>query len=122
MVDRFSNQLTNVRLHCCISMKPMRSSAIRSIRASLGKRGLLGSRRMTQPQRPRLPDATALAALPSDGGSAWNRLVFERSPYLLQHAANPVDWRPWGDEAFDAARRENKPVFLSIGVFAGATR
>ena len=70
---------------------------------------------MTQPQRPRLPDATALAALPSDGGSAWNRLVFERSPYLLQHAANPVDWRPCGDEAFDAARRENKPVFLSIG-------
>jgi uncharacterized protein YyaL (SSP411 family) len=44
-----------------------------------------------------------------------NRLATERSPYLLQHANNPVDWRPWGDEAFDAARREDKPIFLSIG-------
>ena len=44
-----------------------------------------------------------------------NRLAHERSPYLLQHAGNPVDWYPWGDEAFDAARREDKPIFLSIG-------
>src|SRR3954447_25799450 len=44
-----------------------------------------------------------------------NRLARERSPYLLQHAANPVDWYPWGDEAFDKAKRENKPIFLSIG-------
>jgi uncharacterized protein YyaL (SSP411 family) len=44
-----------------------------------------------------------------------NRLAAERSPYLLQHAANPVDWYPWGDEAFEKARRENKPIFLSIG-------
>src|SRR5262249_18544131 len=44
-----------------------------------------------------------------------NRLARERSPYLLQHAANPVDWYPWGDEAFDKARREDKPIFLSIG-------
>ena len=44
-----------------------------------------------------------------------NRLAQERSPYLLQHAANPVDWYPWGDEAFEKARRENKPIFLSIG-------
>ncbi len=44
-----------------------------------------------------------------------NRLASEHSPYLLQHKDNPVDWRPWGDEAFDAARRENKPIFLSIG-------
>lgn len=44
-----------------------------------------------------------------------NRLASEQSPYLLQHAANPVDWYPWGDEAFDLARTENKPVFLSIG-------
>ena len=44
-----------------------------------------------------------------------NRLAAEHSPYLLQHKDNPVDWRPWGDEAFDLARRENKPVFLSIG-------
>jgi uncharacterized protein YyaL (SSP411 family) len=44
-----------------------------------------------------------------------NRLVFESSPYLQQHAYNPVNWYPWGDEAFTAARRENKPIFLSIG-------
>jgi uncharacterized protein YyaL (SSP411 family) len=44
-----------------------------------------------------------------------NRLASEKSPYLLQHAANPVDWYPWGDEAFEKAKREDKPVFLSIG-------
>ncbi|MDH4036539.1 MAG: thioredoxin domain-containing protein [Candidatus Krumholzibacteria bacterium] len=50
---------------------------------------------------------------PSD--STRNRLALEKSPYLLQHASNPVDWYPWGDEAFEVAKRENKPVFLSIG-------
>jgi uncharacterized protein YyaL (SSP411 family) len=44
-----------------------------------------------------------------------NRLAGERSPYLLQHADNPVDWYPWGREAFDRARAEDKPIFLSIG-------
>ena len=44
-----------------------------------------------------------------------NRLAQEKSPYLLQHAHNPVDWLAWGDEAFAKARRENKPIFLSIG-------
>jgi uncharacterized protein len=44
-----------------------------------------------------------------------NRLAHERSPYLLQHASNPVDWFPWGDEAFAAARDHDKPIFLSIG-------
>ena len=44
-----------------------------------------------------------------------NRLARERSPYLLQHKDNPVDWHPWGDEAFERARREDKPIFLSIG-------
>src|SRR5215207_3980838 len=44
-----------------------------------------------------------------------NRLARERSPYLLQHANNPVDWFAWGDEAFERARREDKPIFLSIG-------
>jgi uncharacterized protein YyaL (SSP411 family) len=44
-----------------------------------------------------------------------NRLARERSPYLLQHANNPVDWYPWGDEAFARARAEDKPIFLSIG-------
>jgi uncharacterized protein YyaL (SSP411 family) len=44
-----------------------------------------------------------------------NRLSGERSPYLLQHADNPVEWWPWGADAFEAARREHKPIFLSIG-------
>jgi hypothetical protein len=44
-----------------------------------------------------------------------NRLAHEKSPYLLQHAHNPVDWYPWGEEAFARARRENKPIFLSVG-------
>ena len=44
-----------------------------------------------------------------------NRLASEQSPYLLQHKNNPVDWYPWGDEAFARARAENKPIFLSIG-------
>lgn len=47
-----------------------------------------------------------------------NRLIHEKSPYLLQHAHNPVDWFPWGEEAFKKALRENKPVFLSIGYAA----
>ena len=44
-----------------------------------------------------------------------NRLLNEKSPYLRQHAENPVDWYPWGEEAFEKARREEKPVFLSVG-------
>jgi hypothetical protein len=44
-----------------------------------------------------------------------NRLAYETSPYLLQHAENPVDWHPWGEEAFRKAKKEDKPVFLSIG-------
>jgi uncharacterized protein YyaL (SSP411 family) len=47
-----------------------------------------------------------------------NRLIHETSPYLLQHAHNPVDWYPWGAEAFDKARREDKPILLSIGYSA----
>ena len=44
-----------------------------------------------------------------------NRLINETSPYLLQHAYNPVDWYPWSDEAFERAKKEDKPIFLSIG-------
>jgi uncharacterized protein YyaL (SSP411 family) len=46
---------------------------------------------------------------------APNSLIHEKSPYLLQHAHNPVDWHAWSDETFELARRQNKPVFLSIG-------
>src|SRR5580692_9992869 len=44
-----------------------------------------------------------------------NRLIHEKSPYLLQHAHNPVDWYAWGEEAFEKSKKENKPIFLSIG-------
>ncbi len=51
------------------------------------------------------------------GHAYTNRLIHEKSPYLLLHAHNPVDWYPWGEEAFAKARRENKPIFLSIGYY-----
>jgi len=53
--------------------------------------------------------------LDGDAPKFTNRLILESSPYLLQHAHNPVDWRPWGDEVFEEARRLERPVFLSIG-------
>jgi len=60
-----------------------------------------------------------VSALPPDSKTEThqhtNRLINEKSPYLLQHAHNPVNWYPWSDEAFEKARKENKPVFLSIG-------
>ena len=46
-----------------------------------------------------------------------NRLIAEKSPYLLQHAHNPVDWYPWGDEAFEKARADSKPIFFSAGTY-----
>ncbi len=60
-------------------------------------------------------DFPEISTIPPDGGEEFNRLVFTSSPYLLQHARNPVDWYPWGEEAFTRAREEDKPVFLSIG-------
>ena len=51
-------------------------------------------------------------------GPWCNRLVLERSPYLLQHADNPVDWLPWGEDAFAEAARRDVPIFLSIGYAA----
>jgi uncharacterized protein YyaL (SSP411 family) len=60
--------------------------------------------------------ASPMSHTPSDRRP--NRLIHESSPYLLQHAYNPVDWRPWGDEAFAAARAEEKPIFLSVGYSA----
>ncbi len=55
------------------------------------------------------------SSMPKDGGADFNRLIFADSPYLLQHAENPVHWYQWGEEAFAKARAEDKPVFLSIG-------
>jgi len=66
-----------------------------------------------------LPRAALLAAAAvlafEAMGEQGNRLAHESSPYLLQHAHNPVDWYPWSDEAFEKAKREGKPIFLSIG-------
>jgi hypothetical protein len=54
-------------------------------------------------------------ASPPPKNKTHNQLRFEKSPYLRQHADNPVDWYPWSEEAFEKARREDKPIFLSIG-------
>ncbi|MBI2314032.1 MAG: DUF255 domain-containing protein [Betaproteobacteria bacterium] len=59
--------------------------------------------------------AAAEGAAGCPGSARPNRLIDSGSPYLLQHACNAVDWYPWGEEAFEKARRENKPIFLSIG-------
>jgi Protein of unknown function, DUF255 len=69
------------------------------------------------------PAAPAKTAASSPSGRAkspylyTNRLIREKSPYLLLHAHNPVNWYPWGEEAFAKARRENKPIFLSVGYY-----
>ncbi|XP_047490222.1 spermatogenesis-associated protein 20-like isoform X2 [Penaeus chinensis] len=59
--------------------------------------------------------ATAGEGSGSDSTGKLNRLASEKSPYLLQHASNPVDWYPWSEEAFSVAKRENKLIFLSVG-------
>ncbi len=69
----------------------------------------------SEPVRTPLPSSKEIAKLPPDGGEEFNRLIFSQSPYLLQHARNPVDWHSWGAEAFELAVKEDKPVFLSVG-------
>ncbi|MCI0329757.1 MAG: thioredoxin domain-containing protein [candidate division Zixibacteria bacterium] len=81
----------------------------------LKRNGVSQERGIAEGGRKPIPPAEVLEKLPADGGPAYNRLVFEKSPYLLQHAGNPVDWYPWGEEAFAKARKEDKPIFLSIG-------
>lgn len=64
------------------------------------------------------PEAELVDTLSSETRTEWahtNALIDEQSPYLLQHAHNPVNWYPWGDAAFAKARAENKPIFLSVG-------
>ena len=65
------------------------------------------------PEGKKPADATA----PPQERGTQNRLAYEKSPYLLLHAHNPVDWYAWGEEAFEKARRERKPIFLSIGYY-----
>ena len=80
---------------------------------SLGLSPALG-RAAVQPPKPAAPSKTAVST-PSPAVSHTNRLAREKSPYLLQHQHNPVDWYAWGEAAFARARAENKPIFLSIG-------
>ena len=68
---------------------------------------------LVRPPEPNEPTTKVPAA--TSAHSHTNRLAREKSPYLLQHAHNPVDWFPWGAEAFAKARQENKPILLSIG-------
>src|SRR5204863_1009727 len=56
-----------------------------------------------------------IAFTAEDGEKSTNRLILESSPYLLQHAHNPVDWYPWGEEAFARAKAQSKPILLSVG-------
>jgi uncharacterized protein YyaL (SSP411 family) len=74
---------------------------------------------MPQPPPPAtFPIEASHAAVTSPDLTKTNRLIHETSPYLRQHAHNPVDWFPWGEEAFEKARREDKPIFLSVGYSA----
>src|SRR5436190_3662293 len=65
--------------------------------------------------KPVKTDSPVSASTPPQAHAHTNRLAREKSPYLLQHQFNPVDWYPWGEEAFAKARQENKPIFVSIG-------
>jgi uncharacterized protein YyaL (SSP411 family) len=64
---------------------------------------------------PRYVLFTATMASASTSERRPNRLLQEKSPYLLQHAYNPVNWYAWGEEAFKKAKEEDKPIFLSVG-------
>src|SRR5260370_11863279 len=81
---------------------------------------ILGATQTISPENSARPRKAASSSKSADGKSPHrytNRLIRERSPYLLLHAHNPVNWYPWGEEAFAKARRENKPIFLSVGYF-----
>ena len=73
------------------------------------------SKKRSKQLRAPLPTDEEIKKLPRDGGDEFNRLIFENSPYLLQHARNQINWYPWGKEAFDIAQKLDRPVFLSIG-------
>src|SRR5579883_956104 len=116
------------------AVRPRRSGCNRSPMRSAPRFGCTRSRRSSRkrcglracpgesaggrsdPRRPRRGSASrSLSRHSNRRGISMNRLAGEQSPYLLQHAHNPVDWYPWGEAAFEKARRENKPIFLSIG-------
>jgi uncharacterized protein len=86
---------------------------MRPLRAALAAALLVGACQLGAQEGPPARETTPVTS--STKAKHTNRLAGEKSPYLLQHAHNPVDWYPWGEEAFERARREGKPVFLSIG-------
>ena len=83
--------------------------------------GSTPSRQLAFPRRAAALDAVARRSGDAEReiiGVVPNRLAAEPSPYLLQHKDNPVEWYPWGEDAFTRAKREDKPIFLSIGYSA----
>jgi uncharacterized protein YyaL (SSP411 family) len=94
------------------SMRFRQSAQVLAVFTLVASTWLAGCR----PAPPAAPTTAGLRAETVDGVTRYtNRLINEKSPYLQLHAHNPVDWYPWGSEAFERARRENKPIFLSIG-------
>lgn len=83
------------------------------VRAFAGLSG--GVARFSRHHQHRANHHVMSASASASGGGQGNRLAGETSPYLLQHSQNPVDWMPWGSEAFRRAKEEDKPIFLSIG-------
>ena len=87
--------------------------SLRFIIPSIIALSILGSC-TSDPQLPDLPDSEE-TTMPEGTHKYTNALIYEKSPYLQQHAHNPVDWHPWGEAAFNRAKAEQKPIFLSIG-------
>ena len=71
---------------------------------------------ITAKQLPQLTPAE-ISKLPADGGTKFNRLIFEKSPYLLQHATNPVDWHPWSEKTLKLAEQNSKANFYLDRIF-----
>ena len=81
---------------------------------------ILGATQIISPENSAKPRKAIVSPESAEGKSQRrhsNRLIREKSPYLLLHAYNPVDWYPWGEQAFAKAKRENKPIFLSVGYY-----
>ena len=91
------------------------SSNIFASENSLESKRETKSKQVNKHLRIPLPTDSEIQKLPLDGGEEFNRLIFENSPYLLQHARNPIDWYPWSEEPFKIAQKLDRPIFLSIG-------
>src|ERR1044071_7611457 len=90
---------------------PMNRALVLSLALAFGARWASSTGQTAEPKEKDIVTTKS----PVASHSHTNRLAQEKSPYLLQHQFNPVDWYAWGEEAFAKARSENKPIFLSIG-------